>query len=65
MQENELPFDDVFVSGFKPDAVAFFDDRAISVQAQKHGQTDYDRAIEHLDELMKYKIQEKKVIRNE
>lgn len=61
MRKHDLEFDEVFVQGFKPEASAYVDDRAITVQPQKNGRTDYDKALEELDELLAWKVEEKKL----
>ena len=59
MQEHDLPYDRIFTEGCKPEATAYFDDRAISVQPQKNGRDDFDRALNELDKLVAWKKKEK------
>ena len=59
MKEHSLPYDKIFVHGFKPDASAYIDDRAISVQPQRFGASEYDKALTELDSLLEYKKEEK------
>lgn len=59
MRKHDLPFDEVFVQGYKPEATAYVDDRAITVQPQKNGKEDFDKALEQLDELVEWKKKEK------
>lgn len=59
MKKHDLEFDEVFVSGFKPEASAYVDDRAITVQPQKNGKGDFDKALDEIDELIEWKKKEK------
>jgi len=59
LNEHEMLYDEVFVEGHKPEATAYFDDRAISVQPQKNGKVDYTKAIADLEDLVEWKKKEK------
>jgi hypothetical protein len=59
LDKHGLVYDSVFTHGFKPAAIAYIDDRAISCQPQKHGRQAFTDALQSLQELETHKGKEK------
>ena len=59
MEDNELVYDDIFMSGRKPPATAYVDDRAVSCTPQVTGSKAYVDALASIDKIIADKKKDK------